>query len=195
MKPPAGWIADGERSGRGGQATTFHVCDGAGREGVYRQLKGRVTAKARERFRREVGILSGGLIQHRSVVRLLGWDASADRPWYISERGDPFDEWWRNWKEGQADPEDVVTKAVDVVRQLAGALGACHQHGIVHRDVKPSNLVVKRGEEESWADTDRLRSRLRTQFASVDGLPRSGREQKVQSRSSALAHGRSACMA
>ena len=150
MKPPAGWIADGERSGRGGQATTFHVGDGAGREGVYRQLKGRVTAKARERFRREVGILSGGVIQHRSVVRLLDWDASADRPWYISERGDPFDEWWRNWKEGQADPEDVVTKAVDVVRQLAGALGACHEHGIVHRDVKPSNLVVKRGEEESW---------------------------------------------
>lgn len=148
---PTGWVADTKRPRRGGQATVLHVRDSRGREGVYRELKGRVTTKARERFRREVGILSpGGAVEHRSVVRLLAWDAEAERPWYISERGDPFDRWWHGLKEGQANAEDVVGAAVNVVRQLAEALGVCHSHGVVHRDVKPLNLVVKRGVREPW---------------------------------------------
>ena len=126
LELPAGWVADG-KTRRGGQATALYVRDGSGREGVYRQLKGLVSPKARERFRREVGILSGGAVQHRSVVRLLEWDADTERPWYISERGDPFIEWWHNWRHGQA--EAVVTKAVDVVRQLGGALGRLPRAG------------------------------------------------------------------
>ena len=145
---PAGWVADERTLCGGGQATVLYVRDGSGREGVYRQLKGSVDLKARERFRREVGILSGGAVQHRSVVHLLEWDADTERPWYISERGDPFIEWWHNWRHGQA--EAVVTKAVDVVRQLGGALAVCHVQGVVHRDVKPTNLVVKRGVEQPW---------------------------------------------
>ena len=39
---------------------------------------------------------------------------------------------------------------MNVVRQLAEALGACHKHGVVHRDLKPLNLVVKRGVKEPW---------------------------------------------
>lgn len=59
---------------------------------------------ARERFRREVRILSAAAVQHRSVVRLLDWDADAERPWYISKRGGPFIEWWRDLKDAQSHP-------------------------------------------------------------------------------------------
>ena len=79
---------DGDIRRRGGQATTLSVRDGNGHEGAYRQLKGRVTPKARERFRREVSILSDAAVQHSSVVRLLDCDADAERPWYFSERDD-----------------------------------------------------------------------------------------------------------
>jgi eukaryotic-like serine/threonine-protein kinase len=44
-----------------------------------------------------------------------------------------------------------VARAVDMARQMARALGAAHQVGVVHRDVKPDNLfLVRRGTERDF---------------------------------------------
>ena len=132
----------------GGQANVTVVRHSDGREGVHRVLKEPVARSARERFRREVEILSTR-VEHRCVVSILAWDGDAEAPWYIAERGDPFDGWWRQWRQNRT-AEATAGKAVWLLRELASALAACHEAGVVHRDIKPKNIVVKREVADPW---------------------------------------------
>ena len=60
-------------------------------------MKDPMSEVARARFRRELEILSSK-VQHRAVVTLFDWSADLERPWYISELGAPFDQWWSQLK-------------------------------------------------------------------------------------------------
>ena len=90
-------------------------------------------------------------VVHQGVVTLWDWSSAEEQPWYISELGEPFRQWWVNCKETlNDDPETIVDRAIQVVRQIALALAECHANGIVHRDLKPQNLVMKMGVLAPW---------------------------------------------
>lgn len=42
-----------------------------------------------------------------------------------------------------------LPQVLEIVRQVLAGLGACHAHGIVHRDIKPGNIFVARHGEEA----------------------------------------------
>ena len=148
---PEGWTRlKGREMRSGGQATVVCVRHKDGREGVYREMKKPMCEVSRRRFHRELEILSSK-VQHEAVVTLFDWSEKIEHPWYISELGDPFDKWWsRRRKKLKQNPEALVEQAVSILRELSSALSDCHENGIVHRDIKPKNLIMKRGVPEPW---------------------------------------------
>ena len=148
---PAHWKPlPGKTLKAGGQATVVRVQHEDGREGVFREMRISASNAARDRFCRELQILTEA-VRHRAIVKLFDWNGDTERPWYISELGDPFNRWWRRQKKQTAhDPSGLVERAVGVLAELASALSVCHASGVVHRDIKPSNLVMKRGVAEPW---------------------------------------------
>ena len=84
-------------------------------------------------------------------MTLHAWSADIERPWYISELGNPFETWWkRQRRKFHDEPESLVESATSVLAELSSALSVCHANGIVHRDIKPKNLVMKRGVSPTW---------------------------------------------
>ncbi|MEA2363026.1 MAG: hypothetical protein QOD71_2171 [Thermoleophilaceae bacterium] len=102
----------------------------------------------RERFRRESQL--GASIEHPNVIPVYE-AGEADGQLFISMRWvDGTDLRSLIVREGHLDPE----RAVSIVEQMGGALDAAHHHGLVHRDVKPANVLLagKHGEHAYLTD-------------------------------------------
>lgn len=67
-----------------------------------------------------------------------------------------------------------VEEALNIATQVATGLAYAHEHGIVHRDVKPSNIMVLKGNQVKIADFGVARmtaSLLSTETGKVMGSP------------------------
>jgi serine/threonine-protein kinase len=83
---------------------------------------------------------------------------------------------------GQALP---VPRAVEIAAQLADALGYAHARGIVHRDVKPANVMILRDGRAKIMDFGIARiaaSDVKTQTGVLMGSPKYMSPEQVQGR-------------
>lgn len=90
-----------------------------------------------ERFVREVEVVN--LLRHPNIVTVYDMGALVDgRPFYAMEYlgGDTLDSHLRG--AGRLFPEE----AIDVLDPVCSALAAAHRAGIVHRDIKGSNVSI-----------------------------------------------------
>jgi serine/threonine protein kinase/Flp pilus assembly protein TadD len=138
MSIGAGDILDGrfavERSvATGGMGEVFRGLDR--QTGALVAVKTVRIAGGADRFQREIQILS--TLRHPGIVAYLGHGRVAGEFYLVME-----------WLEGEdlgarlAGAELSIQAAVSIAVQVAAALGAAHSQGVVHRDVKPSNVFL-----------------------------------------------------
>ncbi|HEV2749685.1 MAG TPA: protein kinase [Gemmatimonadales bacterium] len=91
----------------------------------------------RERFRREATL--GASLDHPHVVRVYDFDTRDGISYLIMTfvRGDSLDDRLRGATRLTSD------QVLRIVREIADALGYAHRRGIVHRDVKPANILLE----------------------------------------------------
>jgi serine/threonine protein kinase len=134
----AGRYRLGAPLGRGGMGAVYHATDEVlGREvAIKLLLPTREGPEAQERFKREAR--AAAMICDPYVVATYDFGPHQDGFFLAMELvvGHTLSV-ELNWR-GPLEPE----WAVEIVRQAAAGLAAAHQHGLVHRDVKPGNLLV-----------------------------------------------------
>ena len=128
--------------GRGGMGIVFKGYDGELNRYLAIKVMSPVyasSAAARKRFSREAQ--AAAAVVHQHVVAIHGVDATGKLPYLVmpfvaceslQERID---------REGQLDTKD----ALRIAMQAAEGLAAAHAQGLVHRDVKPANILLERG--------------------------------------------------
>src|SRR2546421_3758289 len=89
-----------------------------------------------ERFRREAQAAAN--LSHPNVVSVYDWGEEDGTYFIVMEYidGRPLSAVLRN--DGQLLPDRAAVIAADV----AAALGFAHRHGVIHRDVKPGNVLI-----------------------------------------------------
>jgi tetratricopeptide (TPR) repeat protein len=124
--------------GAGGMGVVYRAHDlELGRDVALKFLPPRLSADpaALKRFDREANLASS--LNHPNICIVHDVGLHDGRPFIVMElcHGQSVKQLL---KQGPV----PVAQAVDLAIQMAGALDAAHQRGIVHRDIKPANLFV-----------------------------------------------------
>ena len=156
--------------GKGSMGTVFRALDRDTDELVAVKVPHVSCASRREQIEREFGALNR--VKHDNIVAAKAAFLDDEVPCFSMEwiDGQPFDTWVRPQGRLAAD------RLRSALRQIAAAVSALHGSGMVHCDLKPSNVLVTADGRAVLLDfglvTDTLPARAVSSFeAEVYGTP------------------------
>ena len=127
--------------GSGGMATVYLAEDRRhGRPVAVKVLRPELAlAVGQERFLREIRITAG--LEHPHILTLIDSGSADGFLYYVMPfiQGETLRD--RMDTEGQLPLDD----ALRISREVADALDFAHEHGVVHRDIKPDNILISGG--------------------------------------------------
>jgi len=127
------------RLSRGGQGIVYLAIDPAlGRKVAIKFLRPDHGGSdiARKRFEKEAKLLAQ--LKHENLVEIHALGATDDgNPYYVMEfiNGQPLDAYLR-------EKRPTISVVLSIFIQICDALDLVHGKGIVHRDVKPANILI-----------------------------------------------------
>ncbi len=125
--------------GRGGMATAhLALQESLGREVVLKTMDASVTEGSSDfvsRFMNEGRIVAS--LRHPNIITVYDIGQAGDVVWLAMEYIDGGD--LKSRIKGPMDPDT----ALEIVERLAAALDYAHGRGVVHRDVKPANILFR----------------------------------------------------
>jgi eukaryotic-like serine/threonine-protein kinase len=148
QKALAGNYTVGRELGHGSMATIYLAHDPADNPLAIKLLNPELAATVgAERFRREIrvaarlqhpsilGVLDSGV----AIVPLAAAGASLELLWFAMPFVQGQNVWERFDQEGPFSTDEVVR----IGRAVASALAYAHEQGVVHRDIKPDNILLE----------------------------------------------------
>ena len=122
----------------GGMSRVFVALDSSlGRRVVVKVLPAELAASVSvDRFKRE--IMLAATLQHPHIVGVLTAGEIDGMPFFTM----PFVEGESLRTRIERDGRLQVGRAVSILKDVARALAYAHEHGVVHRDIKPDNVLL-----------------------------------------------------
>jgi serine/threonine protein kinase len=132
--------------GKGGMGTVFKAVDSQGRTFAIKmiggtQLKGTALMREKRSANSRINLVRearlAAELRHPNIVEIVDIDQNKGVLYIVMEllEGMPLDVYARTHPIG-------APEALRIVAQLCDALDCAHNHGIVHRDVKPANTFI-----------------------------------------------------
>ncbi len=127
-----------QRLGRGGVSSVHKALGPSGAVVAIKVLNAAAQDddEVRRRFQQEFEVARK--VAHPHVVRYLQCGTDAGRPYIVMEYVEGLSLWERVRQQGPLPPAD----AARVAAQIGAALDAGHRRNILHRDVKPNNILI-----------------------------------------------------
>jgi len=139
----ANWNLDGDPIGGGGQGEAWKVINKHdGKSAFLKIIKAKKDPERRARFFREASIYSS--LESDGIPKLIESNTQEHRdltttPYIVTEyiKGNTLDKWR---KKNQSISLDVAVALTD---SLAKIVAQCHSADVVHRDIKPQNIILR----------------------------------------------------